>query len=147
MPPAGAQHGTIVARMIELYPQIKLIHIVAVLSSGALFFVRGLAVQLGARWPMVAPLRYLSYAIDTVLLAAGVTLSIMLHMYPFVQHWLTAKILLLVVYIVLGSLALKRGRTQAIRRATWVAAVLVYLLIISIARTHNPLGIFARLGG
>lgn len=130
--------------MIELYPQIKLVHITAVFASGALFMVRGLALQLGARWPMAAPLRYTSYTIDTVLLTAALMLSGILRMYPFAQDWLTVKIALLVVYIMLGSFALKRGRTAAIRMACWVAALLVYGLIISVARTHHPLGLFAR---
>lgn len=132
--------------MISLYPHIKLVHIVAVLASGGLFFVRGLAGNLGARWTMAAPLRYLSYAIDTVLLAAALTLAVLLNQYPFVHGWLTMKVVLLVVYIVLGTYALKRGHTARIRWMTWVAAVLVYAFIISVARTHDPAGLFAARG-
>jgi uncharacterized membrane protein SirB2 len=110
--------------MIEFYLEIKLVHVSSVLASGALFLLRGLAVQLGARWAMVAPLRYLSYAIDTVLLTAAMMLSTMLRMYPFVHSWLTAKVVLLVVYVVLGSFALKRGRTRVVRTVCWIAALL-----------------------
>jgi uncharacterized membrane protein SirB2 len=131
--------------MIEFYPQIKAVHVAAVIASGMLFLLRAFAVQLGAKWAMAAPLRYLSYSIDTVLLAAAVMLVTILHQYPFVQGWLTAKVLLLIVYIVLGSFALKRGRTRAVRTACWAAALLVYLFIVSIARTHSPLGIAALL--
>lgn len=132
---------------MEYYPDVRLVHIGSVLLSGALFFVRGMAVQLGARWPMIAPLRYLSYAIDTVLLVAALTLSVMLHQYPFVNSWLTAKVLLLAVYIVLGSLALKRGRTRTVRLIAFVAAIAVFAMIVSIARTHDPLGFLGtRLG-
>jgi uncharacterized membrane protein SirB2 len=129
--------------MIELYPEIRLIHITAVLASGALFFCRGLALNLGARWAMAAPLRYLSYTIDTVLLAAAITLTIIIHQYPFVHGWLTAKVLLLLVYIALGTFALKRGRTQTTRVVCWLAALAVYAFIISIARAHQPLGMLA----
>ncbi len=127
--------------MIEFYPQIRTVHIVAVIASGLLFLLRGGAVQLGAQWAMAAPLRYLSYSIDTVLLTAALMLVTILHQYPFVHGWLTAKVVLLVVYVVLGSLALKRGRTPAVRTACWIAALLVYLFIISIARAHSPFGI------
>jgi uncharacterized membrane protein SirB2 len=96
-------------------------------------------------WPMFAPLRYLSYTIDTVLLTAALMLATILHQYPFVHAWLTVKVLLLVVYIVLGTLALKRARTRTARRWCFAAALLVYLFIISVARAHQPLGIFARL--
>ena len=128
--------------MIEFYPQIKLVHICAVLASGGLFVLRGLAVQVGVRGAMAAPTRYLSYSIDTVLLTAALMLVTVLHQYPFVQSWLTVKIVLVVAYVVLGSFALKRGRTPRVRLGCWVAALLVYGMIISIARTHDPLGAF-----
>lgn len=128
--------------MIEFYPQIKALHIVAVLSSGLLFLIRGAALHLGGTWAMAAPVRYFSYAIDTVLLVAAVMLAAMLHQYPFAQPWLTVKVLLLVIYIVLGTFALKRGSTRAIRILCWIAALLVYGFIISVARAHHPLGVF-----
>jgi uncharacterized membrane protein SirB2 len=92
---------------------------------------------------MAAPLRYLSYSIDTVLLTAALMLATILHQYPFVHGWLTAKVLLLVCYVALGSFALKRGHTRAVRTSCWIAALLIYLLIVSIARAHHPLGIIA----
>ena len=115
-------------------------HISAVLASGLLFLLRGLAVQLGWSAAMAAPVRYLSYSIDTVLLTAALMLVTLSHQYPFVHSWLTVKVLLVICYVVLGSFALKRGRTSRIRLACWISALLVYGLIISIARTHDPLG-------
>jgi len=131
--------------MIEFYAQIRTVHIAAVVASGLLFLIRGGAVQLGASWAMAAPLRYLSYTIDTVLLTAALMLATILQQFPFVQGWLTAKVLLLMIYIVLGSFALKRGRTPAKRTSCWIGALLVYLFIVSIARAHSPLGIIALL--
>ncbi|MBV6417220.1 MAG: hypothetical protein CMLOHMNK_01859 [Steroidobacteraceae bacterium] len=127
--------------MAEFYTQIKWIHVCAVLSSGGLLFLRGLAAHLGAGWTMAWPLRWLSYTIDTVLFTAALLLVTIVHQYPFVHAWLTVKVLMLAVYIVLGSLALKRGTTRRIRVACWVAALVVYLFIISVARTHDPLGV------
>lgn len=131
--------------MIELYPQIKSVHIAAVIASGLLFFLRGAALHTGMGWAMAAPVRYLTYAIDTALLTAAVMLATILHQYPFVHGWLTVKVSLLVVYIVLGTFALKRGSTKRIRVMCWVAALLVYAFIISVARTHDPIGIFRAL--
>lgn len=133
--------------MLAFYPEIKLVHIAAVLASGGLFFIRGLVLHLGGQWAMAAPLRYLSYTIDTVLLTAALMLATMLHQYPFVHGWLTVKVLLLVVYIVLGSFALKRGQTKRTRVISWIAALLVYAFIISVARAHHPAGLFVALGG
>jgi uncharacterized membrane protein SirB2 len=130
--------------MLEFYPQIKWVHIAAISASGLLFALRGGATLAGARWPMWSPLRYLTYTVDTVLLTAALMLATLLHQYPFVHGWLTAKVLLLVLYVLLGTWALKRGRTQAIRTTCYVAALLVFLFIVSIARAHHPLGILAR---
>jgi len=129
--------------MIEFYLQIKWVHVAAVITSGSLFALRGAGTLAGARWPMWAPLRFLTYTVDTVLLTAALMLITILHQYPFVQAWLTAKVCLLVVYIGLGTFALKRGRTPRVRAACYAAALAVFLFIVSIARAHHPLGIFA----
>lgn len=127
-----------------LYPILRQIHIFAVLASGALFAARGLGLNvLGWTWVMIPPLRYGSYAIDTVLLLAAISLAVITSQYPFVDGWLTAKILLLVIYILLGSFALKRGRTRVVRIVCWCAAMLVFVFIIGVARTRDPLGWFA----
>lgn len=131
--------------MIEFYPQIKWVHVAAVIASGALFSLRGLALHLGARWVMTPVLRYLSYTIDTVLLTAALMLATILHQYPFVHGWLTAKVGLLVAYVLLGSHALKRGQTRTVRVVCWLAALAVYGFIASIARAHHPLGMLAGL--
>lgn len=126
--------------MYEYYPEIRIVHIVAVVSSGALFLLRGIAVQAGKRWAMAPPLRYLSYGIDTVLLTAALVLVGILPTATYGNGWLTVKVALLVVYIVLGTFALKRGRTARVRLVCFVAAVLVFACMFAIARTHQPLG-------
>ena len=127
--------------MIEFYPQIKFVHVLCVILSGSLFFVRGLLMLAGARAANHAVVRYLSYVIDTTLLTAALMLVTILHQYPFVQAWLTAKVLLLVVYIVLGVLALRRGATRARRAMYFVVALAVYLFIASVAYWHDPRGV------
>jgi uncharacterized membrane protein SirB2 len=117
-----------------------------VIASGSLFFLRGLLLNLfGQTWIMAGPLRWTSYAIDTVLLTAALMLMTIVRQYPFVDAWLTVKVLLLVVYVGLGSYALKRGRTRRTRIGFWAAASVLFLFIVSVARTHNPFGVFAGL--
>jgi uncharacterized membrane protein SirB2 len=96
---------------------------------------------------MVAPLRYVSYGIDTVLLTSALMLMTVLHQFPFVNSWLTAKVTLVLVYIVLGTLAIKRARTPRVRLICGAGAVIVFGVIVSIARAHSPLGIFALFAG
>jgi uncharacterized membrane protein SirB2 len=127
--------------MIEFYPQIKWVHIAAVLCSGAIFLLRGMLVQVGQeRVAMAAPLRYLSYSVDTVLLTAALMLLTVLPGAMFANGWLAVKLVLLVVYVGLGTFALKRGRTPRVRAICYVVALLVYIAMIGIARAHHPLG-------
>lgn len=127
--------------MLEFYPQIKAVHIVAVLLSGSLFALRGVLVLAGVRWGMAAPVRILSYAIDTVLLTAALMLVTILPHAMFANGWLTAKLVLLVAYVVLGSFALKRGRTPRTRATCFAAALATYGFMIGIAWFHHPLGV------
>ena len=127
--------------MMVFYPQIKTVHIAAVVCSGSLFFLRGALVQAGwSAWAMVAPLRYLSYGIDTVLLTAALMLLTILPGAVFANGWLATKLVLLVSYVVLGSFALKRGRTPRARQVYFAAATLAYVVMFGIARAHHPLG-------
>lgn len=127
--------------MIEFYVQIKLVHVGAALLSGSLFLVRGLIVLAGRRGGgLVTSLRYLSYAVDTVLLTAALMLVSVLPRAMFANGWLTAKLLLLVPYIVLGSFALKRARSERVRWITYVLALAAFALMLTIARYHDPLG-------
>jgi uncharacterized membrane protein SirB2 len=129
---------------IEVYPALKLAHVSLVSCSGVLFTTRGAAVLTGRSWPMHRRWRTLSYFIDTLLLAAGGTLWLMLRLNPAHDAWLGAKLFLLMLYIVTGSLALKRGRTPVVRCASYGCALSLYLFIASIAVTHNPPGILGR---
>jgi len=132
--------------MEDFYPEARLVHITAVCASGGLFFLRGLLLNVFARrWAMAAPVRYLSYAIDTVLLGAALTLTTIIHQYPGVNGWLTMKVALLVVYIGLGHFALKRAPTRRARLCYWFGALAVFAAIATVAHTHNPLGPLAFL--
>ena len=132
---------TLAVNFPSWYPQIKQMHIALVAASGLLFTVRGAAVLTGQRWAMCSPWRSLSYGIDTLLLSAGVSLCAILSLNPVQSPWLGTKLLLLVLYIVLGSLALKRAPTPATRRLSFAAALCVYLFMASVAVAHHPMGV------
>ena len=134
--------------MLEFYPQIKLVHILAVLASGGLFALRGLLLHLGAGGVAMAwPLRFGSYAIDTVLLTAALMLFTILPHAMFANGWLAFKLLLLPAYVALGTFALRRGRTARVRVACWLGALAVYAGMLGIARAHHPLGWLRLIGG
>lgn len=133
--------------MIEFYPQIRQFHIFIALLSGSLFAVRGAFALGGARWPMALPVKWTSYAIDTALLTAALMLLTILPGAMFANGWLTVKVTLIVVYVVLGVFAMRPARTRRTRAICYLLALLTFGAIYSIARAHHPLGILLRLSG
>lgn len=127
----------------ELYPLIRWTHIGLVLTSGSLFAARGLGVLLGARWAMTPGVRRASYSLDTALLAAALLLLYILDLNPFAVAWLGTKIALLLLYIVLGTFALKRARTPHMRLVFYIASLLCFAFMLTVARAHHPLGLWA----
>ena len=126
--------------MIEFYPQIKQFHILLALLSGAIFALRGAFALAGMRWPQALPVKWLSYTIDTCLLTAALMLLTILPWAMFANGWLAAKLVLVVVYVVLGVFAMRPGRSQRTRALCYIAALLVFAQVYGIARAHNPLG-------
>lgn len=131
--------------MIEHYAAIKTTHIATVLASGSLFALRGALMLARSRFTQHPLLRYGSYLIDTVLLVSAVMLTVILSQYPLQQDWLTAKVGALLAYIVLGSFALKRGRSYRARAVFLVAALGAFAYMYSVARAHHPAGFLLQL--
>lgn len=121
------------------YGAVKMVHEGAVAISAAGFVARGCGMLLGAGWVRQRAARTLPHVVDTVLLLSAIALAFMLRITPTSAPWLGAKIVGLVVYVVLGVIAF-RGRTRAVRAGAWIAALLVFAYIVSVAITKNPLG-------
>jgi uncharacterized membrane protein SirB2 len=128
--------------LLDLYPDVRSAHIAMVVLSGVLFAARGIAVMIGAPWAMQPAVRRVSVLIDTALLGAALLLLYMLQLNPWGVAWLSTKIGLLFVYIILGSYALKRARTPKVRLACFVAALLCLGFMATVAVAHSPLGLF-----
>ncbi len=121
------------------YLGLKHFHMTCAGLSGALFLLRGIwmmraSPMLQRKWVRIAP-----HVIDTLLLASAIGLSVWSGMRPGQQPWLTAKVVALVAYIVLGTIAIRRGRTQGQRTAAFVAALAVFGYIVAVAVTKDPL--------
>lgn len=126
--------------MFEFYPQIKHVHIALALLSGLVFALRGASVVGGARWPLSTPVRWASYGIDTALLTAAFMLLTILPRGVFANGWLVAKLALLVTYVALGTMAMRRARTRRARALCYAAALLAFVAVYATARSHTPLG-------
>lgn len=121
------------------YYALKHLHMTFAVLSGALFLLRGLWMlaesrHLQQRWVRIAP-----HAIDTLLLASAVGLAVWSSQYPGQSPWLTAKLVALVAYIGLGTVALKRGRTRQVRALAFGGALACFIYILMVAVTKNPL--------
>ncbi len=126
--------------LASYYVQILLLHIGCVALSGTLFTVRGLMRIADLSLANHRALRWMSYLIDSTLLGAALLLSVIVHQYPFIDGWLTTKVLLLLVYVGLGTIALNRARTRAGRTAAFAAALLTFGYIVGVAIAHDPAG-------
>jgi uncharacterized membrane protein SirB2 len=120
---------------------VRHLHMGAAAVSLLLFALRGgwmlvSPAQLQRRWVRVAP-----HVVDTLLLASALWLAWRIGPAP----WIVAKVVAVLVYIALGTVALKRGRTRGIRVAAFAAALLTFGYIVSVAVTRTPLGFLARL--
>jgi uncharacterized membrane protein SirB2 len=121
------------------YLLLKHFHMSCAAFSGSFFFIRGLWMLGGSpllqrRWVKTVP-----HVVDSLLLASAIGLAAWSHQYPGPMPWLTAKLVALIAYILLGSVALKYGHTMPIRAAAWVAALATFAYIVTVAVTKNPL--------
>ena len=120
------------------YSLLKQLHLSTIALTLALFVLRGIwmmreSPQLQARWVRIVP-----HLNDSLLLASGISLAVLTRQYPLVNGWLSAKLFALILYIVLGTIALKRGRTRGQRIAAWMAALVVFGYMVAVAITRDP---------
>ena len=117
---------------------LKQLHLGTIALTLALFVLRGVwmmrqSPRLHARWVRIVP-----HLNDSLLLASGISLAVLTRQYPLVNGWLSAKFFALILYIVLGTIALKRGKTRGQRITAWIAALLVFAYMVAVATTRDP---------
>ena len=121
-----------------MYAALKSVHVLTVLITISLFALRGYwmlveSPRLQAKWAKVVP-----HINDTFLLVTAVALAVIIGQSPHTHGWLAAKVIGLLIYIVLGTIALKRGRTKSIRTAAYVASLLTVGYIVAVAVARDP---------
>lgn len=122
---------------------IKAIHVICVALSFAGFFIRGIWMirdsgYLQRRWVKITP-----HIVDTLLLASAIILAVQMRMSPLAHDWLLAKIVALLVYIGIGTVALKTGRSKKIRVSAWLLGLVTFTYIVSVALSKSVMGWFA----
>jgi uncharacterized membrane protein SirB2 len=124
------------------YTTVKGLHVGAAGLTASLFVLRAAWMVwkpevLSRRW-----VRFVPHVIDTLLLASGVWLALQIGA-AGLKGWLAAKLIGVVIYILLGMVALKRGRTRGVRLAAALAAILTLVYIASVAVTRSAWGLLA----
>ena len=126
-----------------MYYLIKNLHVTCVVLSAAGFLLRGTWMLTGSALLLHRLTRVLPHLVDSTLLLSAIALAVMIEQYPFSAGWVTAKVIGLLAYILLGTVALKRGRTGGLRLAAFAGAILVYAWIVSVALSKNVAGYLA----
>ena len=127
------------------YTALKHLHLLCIVLSGSGFLARGIMMLTGSPLLERKLVRVLPHIIDTALLASAIAMVVMLGASALSMPWLIAKIVGLLVYIGLGTVALKRGRSKGVRSSAFVLAVLTFAYIVSVALSKDPAGFFAML--
>jgi uncharacterized membrane protein SirB2 len=125
--------------LAEHYLLLKHGHVALAAASVSLFAARVLGVLWQARWPLRPALRATSVAVDTLLVSAGGALWWFLSLHPGRDRWLLLKLVLIVAYIGIGSLAMRRARTRAGQAAAFAAALLLIAAVVALALTRDAL--------
>ncbi len=122
-----------------LFTILKSVHMITLTITLSGFILRG--IWMIRRSPMLQtkPVKILPHVNDTILLISAVWAGTLIGQYPFVDAWLTAKILGMVAYVVLGAFALNYGRTMQIRLGAFVGALCCFGYVVAVAVSKNPL--------
>lgn len=112
---------------------LKYIHVTFVLLTFLSFSIRVYWMYTGSPLLRKKTVKILPHVIDTILLGSGLAMAIMYYGAFYRQQWLDFKILGVVIYIILGTVALKTGNSRSIRLVAAIGAWLVFLCIIYIA--------------
>ena len=121
----------------DAYRAIRALHVGCAVLSIAGFAARGALMLADSRLLQARFVRIAPHVVDTVLLASAVWLAWFLGQSPFVHGWITAKVLALVLYIVLGMFALRRARTKRVRIVAFGGALAAAAYIVAVALTRD----------
>ena len=119
---------------------IKLIHVSCVILSFGGFFLRGIWMLSGSTLLHRKLTKIIPHVVDAILLGSALIMLYAMELSVFDLPWLQVKIVALLVYIGLGMLALKFGRTLRVRVFAWLAGLVVFLFIVSVAMSKSVFG-------
>ncbi len=120
-----------------MYATLKLIHVSTAVLTISGFTLRGVWMLIDSPNLERRAVRIVPHVIDTLFLLSGIGLILTLNLPVMTQPWLLTKFVALVAYILLGSIALKRGRTRQIRVAAFTLALMTFAYIAGVAMSKS----------
>ena len=121
-----------------MYILLKQIHIVCAIFTISGFTLRGVWMLMDS--PLLAHklTRIVPHVVDTLFLLSGIFMLVVAGLNPFGQPWLVAKFVALIAYIVLGTIAIRRGPTKNVRAIAFVSAISVFAYVIGVGMSRSP---------
>jgi len=120
------------------YLFLKNIHTLLALLTICGFVVRGYWMMTNSGRLQQRMTRVVPHILDTVFLASGIAMLVLLSLNPLSQSWLLAKFAGLIAYILLGTVAIRRGSTQAVRVLAFVGALSAFAYVVGVALSKSP---------
>ena len=117
---------------------MKNLHMTFAVLSITGFVIRGYWMMRSSALSEHRLTRIAPHVIDTLFLVTGIAMVVNLQLAVLQNDWLLAKFAGLLVYIVLGAIALRRGRTLKIRVVAFAGALLAFTYILNTAITKSP---------
>jgi uncharacterized membrane protein SirB2 len=122
-----------------MYAALKLIHVTTAILSIAGFTLRGAWMLQASPLLQLKIVRIAPHVIDTVFLLSGVALIWLLALPVMSQPWLLAKFAALLFYIGFGMVAMRFGKTRAVRAIAYFAALATFAYIVGVALSKSLL--------
>lgn len=120
------------------YILLRQLHTLMAVITIAGFLLRGFWMLTGSDKLQQRVTRIAPHIVDTVFLFSGIAMLLVISLNPFSQSWLLAKFAGLILYILFGSIALRRGSTRSIRALAFVAALSAYVYVVGVALAKSP---------
>jgi uncharacterized membrane protein SirB2 len=127
---------------MSTYLLLKNVHMVTAVATISGFILRGFWMLTESRHLQHPVVKIAPHVVDTLFLLAGMGMIWLLHLNPLTQPWLLAKFMGLIAYILLGTIAIKRGPTKQIRAAALAGAIAAFIYVAGVALAKSPLSWF-----
>ena len=128
---------------MTFYEFVKYIHVSAIILSVSGFVTRVVLKLNNSPYQTSFWFKKLPHYVDTLLLLSALTMVYIMGVNPLTTVWLAEKISGLLIYILLGMVALRWGKTRQIKKLAAFLAIVVFSYIVYVAHYKTPAIVFS----